>query len=58
MLGVLFMNNFAKKIKYIEYMAKNFDTEIRESSDKKYLKVFLKNISIIEEVQEQLSKYS
>ena len=37
-------------------MAKNFDTEIRESFDKKYLKVFLKNISIIEEVQEQLSK--
>ena len=32
-------------------MAKNFDTEIRESFDKKYLKVFLKNISIIEEVQ-------
>lgn len=37
-------------------MAKNFDTEIRESFDKKYLKVFLKNISIIEEVREQLSE--
>lgn len=37
-------------------MAKIFDTEIRESFNKKYLKVFLKNISIIEEVQKQLSK--
>ena len=55
MLGVLFMSNFAK-IKVLKYMAKNFDTEIKESFDKKYLKVFLKNISIIEEVQEQLSK--
>lgn len=50
------MDNFARKIKHIEYMAKNFDTEIRKSFDKEYLKVFLKNISIIEEVQEQLSK--
>ena len=49
------MSNFAK-IKVLKYMAKNFDTEIKESFDKKYLKVFLKNISIIEEVQEQLSK--
>lgn len=49
------MSNFAR-IKVLKYMAKNFDTEIKESFDKKYLKVFLKNISIIEEVQEQLSK--
>lgn len=36
-------------------MAKNFDIEIREAFEKKYLKVFLKNTSIIEEVQELLS---
>jgi len=35
-------------------MAKNFDTEIRESNGNKYLKVFLKDISIINEVQEQI----
>lgn len=36
-------------------MAKNFDIEIRESFEKKYLKVFLKNTSIIEEVRENLN---
>ncbi len=36
-------------------MAKNFDIEVREAFDKKYLKVFIKNASIIEEVQELLS---
>lgn len=37
-------------------MAKEFDIEIREAFNEKYLKVFLKNALIIEEVQEQLSK--
>ncbi|MGE4332313.1 MAG: hypothetical protein AB7E53_04480 [Macellibacteroides sp.] len=37
-------------------MSKNFDIEVRETPDKKYLKVFLKNTSIIEEVQELLSE--
>ena len=36
-------------------MAKNFDIEIRESFETKYLKVFLKNTSIIEEVRENLN---
>lgn len=36
-------------------MAKNFDVEIRDAFEKKYLKVFIKNTSIIEEVQELLS---
>ena len=39
-------------------MAKNFDIEVREVFEKKYLKVFLKNISIIDEVQELLSNVS
>lgn len=39
-------------------MAKNFDIEIRESFEKKYLKVFLKNTSIIEEVRENLNGLS
>lgn len=55
-VGCFFVINFAKINNILERMAKNFDTEIRESFDKKYLKVFLKNISIIEEVREQLSE--
>ena len=39
-------------------MAKNFDIEAREAFEKKYLKVFLKNISIIDEVRELLSGLS
>ncbi len=35
-------------------MAKNFDTEIREASDKKYLKVFLKDIQRMEVVRTML----
>lgn len=39
-------------------MVKNFDIEIRESFETKYLKVFLKNTSIIEEVRENLNDLS
>lgn len=36
-------------------MAKYFETEIREAFEKKYLKIFIKDISIIEEVREIIS---
>ena len=39
-------------------MAKHFDTEVREAFEKKYLKVFLRNTSIVDEVQELLSGLS
>ncbi|MDR1090632.1 MAG: hypothetical protein LBL79_06105 [Prevotella sp.] len=39
-------------------MAKNFDTEIREAFNKKYLKVFLRNTSAIKDIQKQVDTLS
>jgi hypothetical protein len=39
-------------------MAKQFDTEVRETFDKKYLKVFIRDISKIEDVRTKVSSLS